>query len=146
MGTISVPLCFIDESDTAPAYSREGDGAVDLRSTIEAHLRPFERLLIPCGFSLAIPAGYVGLVLPRSGLALHSGITVLNAPGLIDANYRGEVGVILANLNPASTFDVAVGDRIAQLLIIPADTIAFEPVASLPESNRGSGGFGSSGK
>ena len=130
----------------APDYSRPGDGAVDLRSAIDADIRPFERRLIPCGFSLAIPEGYVGLVLPRSGLALNHGITVLNAPGLIDANYRGEIGVILVNLDSRETFTIVKGDRIAQLLVIPADTVTFTVSESLPSTERGSGGFGSSGR
>jgi dUTP pyrophosphatase len=128
-----------------PAYSREGDAGMDLRASCDVSLAPGSRAAVPCGFAMAIPAGFCGLVLPRSGLALKHGVTVLNTPGLIDSNYRGEVQVILYNSDKDTTFDVKTGDRIAQLVIIEAPHVDFHNVPELNSTNRGAQGFGSSG-
>ena len=107
-------------------------------------LEPGARALVPTGFSLAIPEGHAGLVMPRSGLAIRSGVTVINAPGLIDSGYRGEVKVALVN-HSDEVFEVARGDRIAQLVVVAVATPAYEAVEALPDSDRGDGGFGSTG-
>lgn len=129
-----------------PAYATEGAAALDLLAAIAAPvtLPPLGRALVPTGISMALPAGYEAQVRPRSGLALKQGLTVLNAPGTIDADYRGEVGVILVNL---SDQDVTLnrGDRIAQLLLSKVERLAWDEVKELPASERGSGGFGSTG-
>jgi dUTP pyrophosphatase len=135
----------LDTTAILPMYSREGDAGMDLRATCDIAIAPGARAAIPCGFSMAIPQGFCGLVLPRSGLALKHGITVLNAPGLIDSNYRGEVQVILYNSDKHTTFDVNRGDRIAQLVIISAPHITFNSVDALASTSRGAQGFGSSG-
>jgi dUTP pyrophosphatase len=129
-----------------PAYATAGAAGLDLLAAIagELTLPPLGRALVPTGISIALPLGYEAQVRPRSGLALKQGITVLNAPGTIDADYRGEVGVILINLS-----DVAVtlkrGERIAQLLLAKVERLAWNEVAELPSTERGSGGFGSTG-
>lgn len=129
---------------TVPSYAREGDAGADLVANEPAIVPAGSRALVKTGIKIAIPAGYVGLVHPRSGLALKSGITVLNTPGTIDAGYRGEVGVILFNTT-AEDFQVLVGDRIAQLVIQQVSIASFEVVESLDETSRGVGGFGSTG-
>lgn len=129
---------------TMPIYAREGDAGADLVANEAATIPAKGRALVKTGIKIAIPAGYVGLVHPRSGLALKSGITVLNTPGTIDAGYRGEIGVILFNTT-SEDFDVAAGDRIAQLVIQQVSTASFEVVESLDETTRGAGGFGSTG-
>ena len=140
-----LPLKQLDKDIELPRYAYEGDAGLDLRSTVDATLKPFERMLVPCGISLAIPQGYAGLVLPRSGLAAKHGISIVNAPGLIDSNYRGEIKVILINLDAQHDFEIKRGDRIAQLLITKVPTVSLDVVESLQESERGTGGFGSSG-
>jgi dUTP pyrophosphatase len=129
-----------------PTRAHEGDAGLDLYSCEEAHIGPGERWSVGTGVAVEIPDAHAGLVLPRSGLAREHGIGLANAPGLIDSGYRGEVRVLLLNNDPAETFQVQPGDRIAQLLVTP---IALpEPVAAeaLAESARGDGGFGSSGR
>ncbi len=111
----------------------------------ELGLRPGERALVPTGIAIALPAGYEAQVRPRSGLALRTGVTVLNAPGTIDADYRGEVQVLLVNLGPEPV-SVRRGERIAQLIVAPVTRIAWHEVAALPVSGRGDGGFGSTGR
>ncbi|MDO4182358.1 MAG: dUTP diphosphatase [Coriobacteriia bacterium] len=145
MAALSVPVKRLDASIELPAYAHVGDSGMDVRSTVDISLKPFERLLVPCGFSLAIPAGYGGFVLPRSGLAAKRGVTVANAPGLIDSNYRGEVMVALVNLDPKETFTARRGERIAQLVLLPTPEFALQEQDNLEETQRGSGGFGSSG-
>lgn len=142
---LPLPIQMFDSSNEAPDYAHEGDAGLDLRSVEALTLKPFERALVPCGFALAIPEGYAGLVIPRSGLAAKHGITVVNAPGLIDSGYRGEVKVILMNLDPTEPFDIHVGDRIAQLMIVEAPPVAVRCVDELDDTQRGQGGFGSSG-
>jgi dUTP pyrophosphatase len=129
-----------------PTRAHEGDAGLDLYACEAAHIGPGERWSVGTGIALEIPEGHAGLVLPRSGLAREHGIALVNAPGLIDAGYRGEVRVLLLNTDPADIFRVEPGDRIAQLVIVPI--VLAEPVkaAELAESARGDGGFGSSGR
>lgn len=128
-----------------PAYAKHGDAGADLTSVADLTLRPGERALVPTGVSLALPLGWVGLVHPRSGLAARHGISVVNAPGTVDAGYRGEILVNLVNLDPHEEFTVRVGDRIAQLVLQEVGEGDFLPVDSLPASERGDTGHGSSG-
>ena len=129
-----------------PEYAREGDAGVDLRSTEDFVIEAGDRALVPTGIRMAIPYGYVGLVHPRSGLALNYGITVLNTPGTIDSGYRGEIGVILMNTSKRE-FYLRRGDKIAQLVIQKVETAEFEVVDALTvdDTDRGTGGFGSTG-
>lgn len=129
----------------APVYAHPGDAGADLTSTEALRLEPGQRALIGTGVSLALPDGFVAFVVPRSGLAAKHGITVVNAPGTVDAGYRGEIKVSLLNTDAATPFDIAVGDRIAQLIVMPVTRANFIPVQTLPESVRGEGGFGSTG-
>ncbi len=129
-----------------PAAASAGSSGYDLRAAIEADrvLAPGERLLVPTGLALEIPPGWEGQVRPRSGLALRHGIAMVNAPGTIDSDYRGEVGVLLINLGDAP-FTLRRGDRIAQLVVARVERIEWQEVAALAESGRGDGGFGSTG-
>ena len=142
---IRIPLQQLDKDLPVPENAYVGDGAVDLRSTKDLVLKPFERALVPTGIAIELPLGYAALVVPRSGLAIKHGITLVNAPGLIDSNYRGEIGAIIANMDPHEAFEIKRGDRIAQLMIIAVEQPEFEVVETLSETERGSGGFGSSG-
>lgn len=130
-----------------PKYQTELSAGMDLYANIEENitLKPLERKLIPTGLLLELPAGVEAQIRPRSGLALKNGVTVLNSPGTIDADYRGEIGVILVNLS-AEEFSVANGDRIAQMVIAKYETAVLEEVAILGETTRGAGGFGSTSK
>jgi dUTP pyrophosphatase len=130
--------------DILPKYATRGDAGADLVSSEDVRIAARQRVLVKTGIKIAIPEGYVGLVHPRSGLALKHGITVLNAPGTIDAGYRGEVGVILLNTGSLD-FEVKAGDRIAQLVIQKVEYAEFEIVDALTETDRGDGGFGSTG-
>ncbi len=130
-----------------PATAHPGDAGYDLRARESLVLTPGGgRAAVPTGIAVAIPDGFCGLVLPRSGLALRHGVSCLNAPGLIDAGYRDEVRVILVNHDPAQPFEVARGDRIAQLLIVRAEAVQWVVVDDLDDSVRGKGGFGSTGR
>ncbi|MDQ1490887.1 MAG: dUTP pyrophosphatase [Actinomycetota bacterium] len=137
----------LDPSLGLPAAQHEGDAGYDLRAR-EAVVRPAGggRAAVPTGVAVAIPPGWAGLVLPRSGLALRHGVTCLNAPGLIDSGYRDEVRVVLVNHDPSEAFKVEVGDRIAQLVIQRVEPVQWVPVDDLGESSRGTGGFGSTGR
>lgn len=131
-----------------PTYAHHDDAGADLRSSERVTLRPGERLLVSTGIRLALPEGTAAFVVPRSGLAVKHGVTVLNAPGTIDAGYRGEVKVPLINHDPTHSFDIEPGDRIAQLIVMPVAQAEFVPVAEaedLGSSARGDGGFGSTG-
>ena len=128
-----------------PAAQHPGDAGLDLSSAVEAIVGPGERAMIPTGVSVAIPEGHAGLVLPRSGLASRHGLTLANAPGLIDAGYRGEVVCAVINLDPAEKVEIGVGDRIAQLMIVAVPATEPRWVDELPTSPRGEGGFGSTG-
>jgi dUTP pyrophosphatase len=128
-----------------PTRAYDGDAGLDLYASHGARIAPGERVSVGCGIAVAIPPGHAGLVLPRSGLALRHGIALVNAPGLIDAGYRGEVRVLLLNTDLGAAFDVAAGDRIAQLLVIAFAALAVVDVAALDASERDARGFGSSG-
>ncbi len=142
---MDIAISVTGEGVEVPRYAHPGDAGLDLRSMVDGELAPFERMMVPCGFSLAIPDGYAGLVIPRSGLAAAHGVSVVNAPGLIDSGYRGEVKVVLINLDPQETFSFAQGDRIAQLVIVAIPSVTLHNTDILPESDRGAQGFGSSG-
>ncbi len=141
MDSVDVPII----SAHVPVYAHPGDAGADLVATESAHLEPGERAQIGTGVRIALPDGYVAFVVPRSGLAAKHGITVLNSPGTVDAGYRGEIKVTLLNTDAANAFDVAPGDRIAQLIIMALPRVTFLPVETLPDSARGEGGFGSTG-
>jgi dUTP pyrophosphatase len=129
-----------------PSRAHEGDAGLDLYACEPAHLGPGERWSVGTGIAVEIPPGHGGLVLPRSGLARAHGIALVNAPGLIDSGYRGELRVLLLNTDPAEIFRVEPGDRIAQLLIVPVALAEPVEAEALSESARGDGGFGSSGR
>ena len=139
--TVDVPI----RADEVPFYAHPGDAGADLRSTEELVLAPGERASVGTGVSIALPDGHVGFVVPRSGLAFKHGLTIVNAPGTIDAGYRGEIRVALLNTDAREPYRIAVGDRIAQLVIVPVVRARFTAVDELPESVRGAGGFGSTG-
>jgi dUTP pyrophosphatase len=145
---LRVPLHQLDPDLDAPSYARPGDAGADLVARHDVVLAARGgRALVPTGVAVAIPEGCAGLVLPRSGLALRHGVTCLNAPGLIDAGYRGELQVILVNHDPAEDYAVSRGDRIAQLVIVRVEEAAFAlvPADGLGEAVRGTGGFGHTG-
>ncbi|HEY8083953.1 MAG TPA: dUTP diphosphatase [Solirubrobacterales bacterium] len=143
---MELKAALLNQEATLPTRAHEGDAGLDLYACEPAHIGPGERWSIGTGVAIAIPDGHAGLVLPRSGLAREHGIALVNSPGLIDSGYRGEVRVLLLNTDPAETFRVELGDRVAQLVIVPV--VLAEPVeaSSLAESARGEGGFGSSGR
>jgi dUTP pyrophosphatase len=145
---LRVPLQQLDAELPTPRYARDGDAGADLvaRSDVPLPCRG-GRAVVPTGVAVAIPQGYAGLVLPRSGLAVRHGLTCLNAPGLIDSGYRGEIQVVLVNHDPERDYTVRRGDRIAQLVLVAVAQVVFEPVGDggLGESERGSGGFGHTG-
>ncbi len=128
-----------------PAYAHPGDAGADLTSTEALRLEPGQRALVGTGVRIALPDGHVAFVVPRSGLATKHGITIVNSPGTVDAGYRGELKVTLLNTDPTEPYDIAVGDRIAQLIVMPVARARFIPVDALPDSARGEGGFGSTG-
>ena len=136
----------LHEHARSPTRAHDGDAGYDLYAVEPATLAPGERASVGTGIAVAIPDGWAGLVLPRSGLAARHGITLPNAPGLIDCGYRGEVRVLLLNTDPREAFEVTPGDRIAQLLLVRHETAEVVEVASLDETARGAGGFGSSGR
>lgn len=139
----SVDLPII--ASTPPRYAHPGDAGADLVAAEPVRLEPGERALVGTGVRIALPDGYAAFVVPRSGLAAKHGITIVNSPGTVDAGYRGEIKVSLLNTDSSSAYDVAVGDRIAQLIIMPVTRANFIPVAELPDSARGADGFGSTG-
>lgn len=144
---LDVPAVRLDPELPLPGYARAGDAGADLVAR-EGVVLPAGggRALVPTGLAVAIPDGYAGLVLPRSGLASRHGVTVVNAPGLVDAGYRGELTVALLNTDPERDYEVHRGDRIAQLVIVAVEQVAFVVVDELPASERGSAGFGHSGR
>jgi len=131
---------------TPPKYARPGDAGADLVAARGVTLAPGERATIPTGVSIALPDGFVGFVMPRSGLASQHGIGLVNSPGTIDAGYRGEISVVVINTDATTTFVIDTGDRIAQLVIQPVVQARFVPVTELPGSARGADGFGSTGQ
>ena len=142
--SLRVPVRVVATDLPLPAYAREGDAGLDLHAAADVALAPGGRALVPTGLAVAIPPGFAGFVLPRSGLALRHGVTLLNTPGLIDAGYRGELQVLLVNLGDAPV-KLSRGDRIAQLVVQRVEHVTLTPVAELPPSPRGAGGFGSTG-
>lgn len=142
---MDVPVRRLDPDLPLPAYAHPGDAGADLVAAEDVVLAPGERRLVPTGIAIALPDGYVGLVHPRSGLAHRLGVTVLNAPGTVDAGYRGEIKVNLVNHDPVATVKISRGDRIAQLLVQRVERAEFRPVDELPETVRGAGGHGSTG-
>jgi dUTP diphosphatase len=141
---MKIPVFRVDTELPLPSHSHVGDAGVDLRSTINANLDVGERILVPSGFAFEIPPGHCGLVMPRSGLALKHGISVVNSPGLIDSGYRGEIKVTLIN-HGSETFEIVRGERIAQLVIMPFVTQEIVDVEALSDTARGDGGYGSTG-
>ena len=145
MSDLEVALVRLDTELPPPAYAHPGDAGADLRTTVDVSLKPGERALVPTGIAMALPEGYVGLVHPRSGLAAKHGLSIVNAPGTVDAGYRGEVKVALINLDPVEAIELRRGDRIAQLVIQRVEQARFVEVSELPDSVRGDGGYGSTG-
>jgi dUTP pyrophosphatase len=146
VAAVELPVAKLSPEATLPTRAHEGDAGLDLYACEAAHIGPGERWSVGTGVAVEIPEGHAGLVLPRSGLAKKHGIALVNAPGLIDAGYRGELRVLLLNTDPAETFRVEPGDRIAQLVIAPLALAEPVEVEALAESARGDGGFGSSGR
>src|SRR5436190_23729685 len=140
-----LPFKRLDPDAALPRQAHPGDAGLDLSSSLDVEVGPGERIMVPTGLAVAIPEGHAGLVLPRSGLASKQGLTLANAPGLIDAGYRGEVTCAVVNLDRDRPVRIAKGDRIAQLVIVVLPEVATEWAESLPPSQRGEGGFGSSG-
>jgi dUTP pyrophosphatase len=136
----------LTETATLPSRARSGDAGLDLYAAEAARLGPGERASVGTGIAVEIPDGHAGLVLPRSGIAARHGIALVNAPGLIDAGYRGEVRILLLNTDRLEPFEIAPGDRIAQLLVTPYATVAPVDAVELSATERGNGGFGSSGR
>jgi dUTP pyrophosphatase len=143
---VELRIAKLKPEATPPTRAHPGDAGLDLYACEAAHIGPGERWSVGTGVAVEIPEGHAGLVLPRSGLAMKHGIALVNAPGLIDAGYRGEIRVLLLNTDPAETFRVEAGDRIAQLVVAPIALAEPVEVEELAESARGDGGFGSSGR
>lgn len=136
----------LDQEAKLPTAAHPGDAGLDLASVVDAEIAPAERAMIRTGLAVAIPEGHAGLVLPRSGLASRQGLTLANSPGLIDAGYRGEITCAVVNLDRSASVRITRGDRIAQLVIVPIPAVRPEWSDELPSSQRGVGGFGSTGK
>jgi dUTP pyrophosphatase len=143
---ITIQLKLLDEGLPAPRYHHDGDAGFDLSSRIDFVLEPGQRATIPTGIAVAIPSGFAGLVLPRSGLASRHGIALVNSPGLIDAGYRGEIAVVMINTDTREPFHIKRGDRIAQFVLQRVEEAAVLQVDELDETSRGAGGFGSTGR
>lgn len=145
MSPIFVNIKRLDPTVELPRYAYEGDAGLDLRANEHVVLRPYERALISTGLAIALPDGYAGFVQPRSGMAIKRGLSIVNTPGLIDAHYRGELKVIVINLDADHEIVIERGDRIAQLVIQRVPTVQLVEVDELDATDRGTGGFGSSG-
>ncbi len=143
---IDLPFLRLHAAGELPAAAHEGDAGLDLRSVEDLVLAPGERALVGVGLAVEIPPGHAGLVIPRSGLAARHGITILNAPGLVDSGYRGELRVALLNTDREAPFAIATGDRIAQLVLVALPAVRPVAAAELSGSVRGAGGFGSTGR
>jgi dUTP pyrophosphatase len=142
---VDLPFARVRPEGQLPQAQHPGDAGLDLCAAEGVTVKPGERAMVPTGVAVAIPDGHAGLVLPRSGLASRKGLTLANAPGLIDAGYRGEVVCAMVNLDPHAAVEIAAGDRIAQLMIVAVPDVSPAFVEELPESPRGAGGFGSTG-
>ena len=145
MNGVEVLVQRLDPGLPLPAYEHPGDAGMDLRSRIDVSIEPGGRCLVPTGIAIAMRPGFAAFVHPRSGLALRHGVTILNAPGTIDAGYRGEISVILVNHDRFESFVILRGDRIAQLVVTSVASATLVEVSDLPGSHRGDGGFGSTG-
>jgi len=145
LSVTDVLVTRLDPGVPLPAYAQPGDAGADLRSAVDITLAPGERAMVPTGIAIALPEGHAAFVHPRSGLAIKHGLSMVNTPGTIDSGYRGEVSVLLINHDPSNPIDIKRGDRIAQLIIQKVEHAAFVEAAELPDSSRGSGGFGSTG-
>lgn len=143
---MKVLITKLDPELPTPSYAKPGDAGADVYSRIDCEIKPGERVLIPTGIAIAMPDGYAAFAHPRSGLAIKYGVGIVNAPGTIDSGYRGELQMILINHDPKESFFVKRGDRIAQLVFQKVERAEFIEVVELPGSNRGNGGFGSTGK
>ena len=146
MANLQVLITRLDPSIPLPTYAKGGDAGADIVTRVDVTLQPGERALVPTGIAIALPDGYVALVHPRSGLAIKHGVTMVNAPGTVDAGYRGELQCIMINHDPEEAITFHKGDRIAQLVIQQVERAEFIEVESLPGSGRGTGGFGSTGR
>jgi dUTP pyrophosphatase len=146
MANLQVLITRLDPSIPLPVYAKGGDAGADIVTRVDVTLQPGERALVPTGIAIALPDGYVALVHPRSGLAIKHGVTMVNAPGTVDAGYRGELQCIMINHDAKEAITFHKGDRIAQLVIQKVERAEFVEVKDLPGSGRGSGGFGSTGK
>jgi dUTP pyrophosphatase len=144
-GTLEVLMRRLDPELPAPSYAHDGDAGADLVTAIDVTLAPGERAVVPTGTAIALPLGYAAFVHPRSGLAARCGMAIVNAPGTIDAGYRGEIQIIVINLDPSTPITLKRGDRLAQLVIQRVERAHFVEVDELPESARAEGGFGSTG-
>ena len=145
MSHLVLPIKRLDPSVELPRYAYCGDAGLDIRSNEDIVLKPYERAMVSTGLAIAIPDGYAGFMQPRSGLAAKQGLTVLNTPGLIDAHYRGELKIIIINLDKEHSVSIRKGDRIAQLVIQAVPQVELNEVDDLGDTDRGQGGFGSSG-
>jgi dUTP pyrophosphatase len=146
MSSVEVLITRLDPELPLPRYAKGGDAGADIVSRIDITLAPGERALVPTGIAIALPDGYVALVHPLSGLAIKHGVTMVNAPGTVDAGYRGELQIILINHDKSEPVSFKRGDRIAQLVIQKVERAEFVEVRDLPGSGRGTGGFGSTGR
>jgi dUTP pyrophosphatase len=142
---VDILITRLDADVPLPSYAHPGDAGADLVSTVDVGLQPGERRLVPTGIAIALPEGYVALVHPRSGLAADHGVSIVNAPGTVDAGYRGEISVLLVNLDRRTPVHISRGDRIAQLVVQRVEHGRFREVDTLPGSSRGAGGYGSTG-
>lgn len=145
MEHLTVAVRRLDPEVPLPSYAKPGDAGCDLVTTVDAVVAPGERVLLPTGIALALPEGYAGFVHPRSGLALHHGVGLVNAPGTIDAGYRGEVKVVLVNHDLRETLHLKRLDRVAQLVVQRVEHVVWDEVDALPDTERGAGGHGSTG-
>ena len=143
---IELQIKLLDPDLPMPRYQHAGDAGLDLPSRVDYVLEPGERALIPTGIAVAIPGGYAGFVLPRSGLASRHGVALVNSPGLVDSGYRGEMAIIMINTDKREAFHIKRGDRIAQLVIQRVEEVKLARVDELDHTSRGEGGFGSTGK
>jgi dUTP pyrophosphatase len=143
---VDVLVVRIDPDLPLPSYAHPGDAGLDLLATVDVVVAPGQRVLVPTGIAIALPDGFAAFIHPRSGLAIREGLTVANAPGTVDAGYRGEIQVALVNLDLSTSVSVTRGERIAQLVVQRVEKVVFHEVERLPGSARASGGFGSTGR
>jgi dUTP pyrophosphatase len=143
---VRIQVRVLDPGLPPPAYANPGDAALDLRASLDVTLEPGERAAVPVGVAVAIPEGYAGFVHTRSGRALEEGLALVNAPGLVDSGYRGELKVVVVNLDQSRPIKIGRGDKVAQLVVQAVEQVELQPVSELPPSPRGDSGFGSSGR